>query len=149
MLSANWAPASGPLLPRVPTGEKAWAWGGRFPSDETTRPAPLREGTRRRRSAHSQPAPLPSLIAAALCFSGHLLSEESPGGRRFLPRAGCSWRFFLAAARGRAARWRVGGRREAAPSLSHGRYPHPRFCANETNSPGSPWETQRILLNSV
>lgn len=83
-----------PLLdhcsPACQQGRKPGLGGGRFPSDETTRPALLREGTRRRRSAHSQPAPLPSLIAAALCFSGHLLSEESPGGRRFLPRAGCS-----------------------------------------------------------
>ena len=124
MLSANWAPASEPLLPHMPTGEKAWACGGGGGSEvmKAPRPAPLREGTR---SLHFQPAPLPSLIRAALWFSGHL-SEESPGGRRFLPLAGCS----LASSswpqpRGRAARWRVGGQREATPRLSHGWYLHP------------------------
>lgn len=68
----------------------------------------------RRRSAHSQPAPLPSLIAAALCFSGHLVSEESPGGRRFLPRAGCSWRVLPGRSPGAgsplAGGWAAGGR---------------------------------------
>lgn len=122
-----------PLLdhcsPACQQGRKPGLGGGRFPSDETTHPAPLREGTRRRRSAHSQPAPLPSLIAAALCFSGHLLSEESAGGRLFLPSVGCCWRVLPGCSPGAgsplAGGWAAGG-----SSLSESRTvpPPPLLC---------------------
>ena len=112
-------------FPACQQGRKHGLGGGRFRSDESTPPCPSQGGHwGGGQSLHFRPAPLPSLIRTSLWFSGHL-SDESPRRKVFLPLAGCLLASSSWQPRGRAARWRVGGQREAAPHLSHGWYPHP------------------------
>lgn len=93
------------------------------------------QGGHREETVSALPASAPP--ESDLCCSV-LLGTPSLGGeprrKAFPPPHGLlAGGFFLAAAPGVGSPLAGAGWREAAPHLSHGRYPHPRFSANETN----------------
>ena len=112
-------------FPTCQQGRKPGLGGGRFRSDESTPPCPSQGGHWGGGAVTALPASAPPEPDPRFSVVLRTPLRGEPRWKVFLPLAGCSLASSSWQPRGRAARWRVGGQREAAPRLSHGWYPHP------------------------